>query len=132
MATIDVCFLILLYFVGRTTSFSCLSFFRSISTIHRPCNNGKDFSLAAKKQKIGKRLPTRISEIEELILEEDKRQNETGNLYKIGKSDDSGKVQFPPMDQASIDEQALRASPFGKVLFSVLDNLFPVFKEPNW
>ena len=39
---------------------------------------------------------------------------------------------FPEMEQAGIDEKALRASPFGKVLFTVLDALFPVFKEPNW
>lgn len=35
-------------------------------------------------------------------------------------------------ESSGIDEQALRASPFGKILFGVLDQLFPVFKEPNW
>lgn len=33
---------------------------------------------------------------------------------------------------SGIDEKALRESIFGKVLFGVLDVLFPVFKEPNW
>ena len=31
-----------------------------------------------------------------------------------------------------IDEIALRKSPFGKILFGILDTLFPIFKEPNW
>ena len=42
------------------------------------------------------------------------------------------KLLFPELGVAGIDEKALRASPLGKVLFSVLDRLFPVFKEPNW
>jgi hypothetical protein len=31
-----------------------------------------------------------------------------------------------------IDEKALRATPIGKILFTILDTVFPVFKEPNW
>lgn len=42
------------------------------------------------------------------------------------------KLLFPELMAAGIDEKALRASPLGKVLFAVLDKLFPVFKEPNW
>ena len=45
---------------------------------------------------------------------------------------DEDKLLFPELGQAGIDEKALRASPLGKILFSVLDRLFPVFKEPNW
>ena len=41
-------------------------------------------------------------------------------------------LTFPELGQAGIDEKALRATPLGKILFSVLDSLFPVFKEPNW
>lgn len=34
--------------------------------------------------------------------------------------------------QTGIDEKALRATPIGKLLFGILDKVFPVFKEPNW
>ena len=33
---------------------------------------------------------------------------------------------------SGIDEKALRATPIGKLLFGILDKVFPVFKEPNW
>ena len=49
-----------------------------------------------------------------------------------GRDDNNDKVLFPEMAQAGIDEKTLRRSPIGKVIFSVLDNLFPIFKEPNW
>eukprot|EP00981_Chlorochromonas_danica_P007179 scaffold1594_cov171-Ochromonas_danica.AAC.14 len=54
-----------------------------------------------------------------------------GNEMKMAQKEDN-KVLFPELEQSGIDEKALRASPFGKVLFAVLDRLFPVFSEPNW
>ena len=39
---------------------------------------------------------------------------------------------FPEMERAGFDEKALRSSPFGKILFGILEAVFPVFKEPNW
>ena len=44
----------------------------------------------------------------------------------------SDRLLFPEIEQAGIDEKALRQSIFGKILFPVLETLFPVFKEPNW
>lgn len=46
--------------------------------------------------------------------------------------DSNSTVLFPEMERAGIDEKALRASPLGKILFPILEVLFPVFKEPNW
>ena len=44
----------------------------------------------------------------------------------------SDKLTFPETSQSALDEKALRNSPLGKVIFSVIDVLFPVFREPNW
>ena len=49
---------------------------------------------------------------------------------KVASEED--KLIFPELGVAGIDEKALRASPLGKLLFSVLDRLFPVFQEPTW
>ena len=46
--------------------------------------------------------------------------------------EEEGTVLFPELEQTGIDEKKLRESPFGKILFGVLDILFPVFSEPNW
>jgi hypothetical protein len=61
------------------------------------------------------------------------------SLYPVNSSmiipkgkDSSNTVLFPEIEQAGIDEKALRNSIFGKVLFGALEALFPVFKEPNW
>ena len=45
---------------------------------------------------------------------------------------ESDTLLFPEIEQLGIDEQALRKSPFGKVLFAALDIFFPILKEPNW
>jgi hypothetical protein len=69
--------------------------------------------------------------VEELIVklsEEDK----TKEKMRRFEANNAEKPLFPELEQSGIDEKALRASPFGKILFSVLDILFPVFKEPNW
>jgi len=50
---------------------------------------------------------------------------------KIGQNN-SDQLLFPEMEQLGIDEKKIRASPFGKVFFPVLEFFFPVFKEPNW
>jgi hypothetical protein len=42
------------------------------------------------------------------------------------------KVVFPEVEQFGIDERAIRNSPVGKVVFGILERLFPVFQEPNW
>jgi len=44
----------------------------------------------------------------------------------------SDKLVFPDLEESGLDEKALRNSPIGKILFGVIDVLFPVFKEPNW
>jgi hypothetical protein len=105
----------------------------SFSFIKNPINlqnrNSRHHSDSLNMVKAKKR--SIIGEVEELFYEDELKRNRTG--WKVGKTkDDSGKLQFPELDQAGIDEKALRASPFGKILFGVLDNLFPVFKEPNW
>lgn len=45
---------------------------------------------------------------------------------------DNDKLTFPELSQAGIDEKALRESVIGKIIFGVIDVIFPVFKEPNW
>lgn len=46
--------------------------------------------------------------------------------------DSTDEVLFPEMEAIGIDEKKIRASPFGKLVFGLLDTVFPVFKEPNW
>ena len=58
-----------------------------------------------------------------------------GNYSRVpsrAEGEDEGTVLFPELEQTGIDEKKLRESPFGKILFGVLDILFPVFSEPNW
>ena len=54
------------------------------------------------------------------------------NYSAVENPRDNDKLNFPEVSQSSIDEKALRKTPFGKILFGVIDVLFPVFKEPNW
>lgn len=84
-------------------------------------------------------LPQRAgkSEVESLLLDAEAqraRNSSSAALQRFPARNESttGNVLFPELAQAGIDEKALRNSPFGKVLFGVLDTLFPVFKEPNW
>jgi len=72
----------------------------------------------------------RKSEVESLLGAE--QLNTSTSTQLAARNESSGNVLFPELAQAGIDEKALRKSPFGKVLFGVLDTLFPVFKEPNW
>lgn len=53
-------------------------------------------------------------------------------LRPTKESFNSSKLIIPEVEGGGIDEKALRSSPFGKVLFGILDNVFPVLKEPNW
>jgi len=74
------------------------------------------------------------SDVEDVLAELSLRQeiNRRNFSLSIGNMTGSDKVVFPELEQAGIDEKALRKSPFGKILFGILDVLFPVFKEPNW
>ena len=54
------------------------------------------------------------------------------NLSAIGPVRNTTNLIFPELEEAGIDEKAIRASPFGKVLFGILDRFFPVLAEPNW
>lgn len=54
------------------------------------------------------------------------------NLTLPVEDGDKDTLTFPELEASGIDEKALRKTPFGKLLFSVLDNVFPIFKEPNW
>lgn len=73
----------------------------------------------------------------EILLDND---NLSSLMYSVNSSmfsvpigqNSSATVLFPELEQAGIDEKALRSSLIGKVLFKVLDSLFPVFREPNW
>jgi len=64
-------------------------------------------------------------------IEEDSHSS-AKNISRIGPAMNKSDIVFPELEQSGIDERALRKSPFGKVLFGVLDRLFPVFSEPNW
>jgi len=72
--------------------------------------------------------------IEDMLVDENGRNkfNTSDIERKLAKDSDDSRVSFPEMGQAGIDEKALRSSPIGKIIFGVLDNLFPVFREPNW
>ena len=54
------------------------------------------------------------------------------NFSAVENPRDNDKLNFPEVSQSSMDEKALRKTPFGKILFGVIDVFFPVFKEPNW
>lgn len=75
-----------------------------------------------------KRFNYDITDIEAIL---DDRPRGT-NYTVIGPVSESDKVTFPELERSGINEKALRSSPFGKVLFTILDALYPVFKEPNW
>lgn len=54
------------------------------------------------------------------------------NFSAVENPRDTDKLNFPEASQSSLDEKAIRKTPFGKILFGVIDVMFPVFKEPNW
>lgn len=69
------------------------------------------------------------------IINEDNNSilyNNNTIFTNAGRDDNNDQILFPEMAQAGIDEKTLRKSPIGKIIFAVLDNLFPIFKEPNW
>ena len=72
--------------------------------------------------------------VEDVLSDNDDFQNKSRSLAQIGnlQNPESDNIQFPEWENSGIDEKALRKSLFGKVLFGILDTLFPVFKEPNW
>ena len=43
------------------------------------------------------------------------------NISRIGPARNKSDIIFPELEQSGIDERALRKSPFGRVLFGVLD-----------
>jgi hypothetical protein len=88
-----------------------------------------NFQLSAKKRKARK---TSSGELEDLLMAIADQAESTLNLSHIGPISDSDQLIFPELEKAGIDEKKLRTSPFGKVLFGILDRLFPIFKEPNW
>lgn len=57
---------------------------------------------------------------------------ESSYNFSAVENENSDKLIFPDLEESGIDEKALRNSPIGKILFGVIDVLFPVFKEPNW
>jgi hypothetical protein len=86
------------------------------------------FLTRVRNHKLYKQRPNLIED----IVIENASPNTFRNASQSFNTNDSDKVLFPEMEQAGIDEKALRKSPFGKVLFGALDVFFPVFKEPNW
>ena len=84
------------------------------------------------KKRTGRKSPRSTGDIEELISSESFTFNNFSRVPIRTEGEDEGTVLFPELEQTGIDEKKLRESPFGKVLFGVLDTLFPVFKEPNW
>lgn len=61
---------------------------------------------------------SRVSDVEEIIQNIIEKKNTSYST--IGRVTGSDKVVFPELEQAGIDEKALRKSPFGKVLFGIL------------
>ena len=67
----------------------------------------------------------KISEVEDFILGSN-FDNPVINYTAVeSKSINGTEVLFPELAQAGIDEKALRSSPFGKILFGILDLIFP-------
>jgi hypothetical protein len=60
----------------------------------------------------------RESDVEDIIHKIVDKKN--SSYSTIGRVTGSDKVVFPELEQAGIDEKALRKSPFGKVLFGIL------------
>lgn len=94
-----------------------------LSTLKIACR-GDQISLNSGKRTSGGNY------VENTVFKRVKRENSTiiGNR-KVGTSD---KISFPELDESGFNETALRSSLFGKLLFGVLDNVFPILKEPNW
>ncbi len=94
-----------------------------LSTLKIACR-GDQISLNSGKRTSGGNY------VENTVFKRVNRENSTiiGNR-KVGTSD---KISFPELDESGFNETALRSSLFGKVLFGVLDNVFPILKEPNW
>jgi hypothetical protein len=87
------------------------------------------------KKKKSKVAPSEVQDLMSIINERGPDTNVYGNFSRKpmrAEGEDEGQVMFPELEQTGIDEKKLRESPFGKVLFGVLDVVFPVFKEPNW
>jgi len=106
-------------------------------------NNNRDSSsggssstnlLQETRNMIRQRQRAAVGAIEDIINDNNNNNSSiTTKFSNLGRdSDDGDKVLFPEMAQAGIDEKTLRRSPIGKIIFAVLDNLFPIFKEPNW
>lgn len=64
----------------------------------------------------------REGEVEELLenLSINQESLKSNISLSFGPNTGSDKVVFPELEQAGIDEKALRKSPFGKVLFGIL------------
>lgn len=76
--------------------------------------------------------PKSIADLESIIADSGGANYLNYNVSLNANRSSSDMLVFPEMQDAGIDEKALRASPFGKILFGVLEAAFPVFKEPNW
>ena len=78
------------------------------------------------------RLGSSQRDIEELILNAMKKGDTARNLTSALSKDSSDKILFPEIQQAGLDEKALRNSLFGKIFFPVLEKIFPILAESNW
>ena len=104
----------------------------SCRLIHQASQSRSRFMQLSAKIKKSSYSSSSSGELEDLLAEITENVGGSKNFSTIGPVSDSDNLVFPELEEAGIDEKALRASPFGKLLFSVLDTFFPVFTEPNW
>ena len=100
-----------------------------INIYRRSFQRGPYSVLHAKKKRRG---PRSSGEIEEIMGKDSFAFGNYSRVPSRPEGEEESTVLFPELEQTGIDEKKLRESPFGKVLFGVLDILFPVFSEPNW
>jgi hypothetical protein len=100
---------------------------QTVSTFHFPYSysSNRQLPLSERKQRSDPSSSFDVTEIEKIL-----GPREALTPLRPNSTD---RINFPDYQSAGgIDEKALRQSPFGKVLFGIIDKLFPVFGEPNW
>jgi len=88
--------------------------------------------LRARPKHLSKSSSGEVEDLISAIVASEKSTDISTNVSVPFGQEDTDTILFPEMEQMGIDERKIRASPFGKVVFGLLDTLFPVFKEPNW
>ena len=116
--------------------YTCNSFLPNYKILVRKYSDSLKLYAEKKKKRPARTTTGEIEDLLNAIVDDSFKKDGLGSnkneiQVPIGQNE-TNTVLFPDLEQVGIDEKKIRESPFGKVLFGVLDALFPVFKEPNW